>query len=863
MENTPETMQRDPSWITAAHTARRGMRNHRHPTHAVLRCGPMVGGPPERASNRQYSACQAHQASRTGWDAVADNRESWWIPALTAVTVVASAGTAMATNEFTARDTGWGFGLDIIRRNPLRWLTILVAITILAGFGIWWIQQRRAVARAQAHRSDAFTHARAMATIGEHAVPWVRQSSLNVVVDHLTTGGPVTLIVGLPGSGKTPLLEQSARCLRDRFPYALAVTFNGPAAIEPGYLLSRLNEALTSLDRGIDNQLLHRTSYERALGELAGAASDLPLLVLLDGLEQLSDDWQQRVLHTLAGLKRARVLATSCRRPPIGSPALIVNVEALTHGETIGLASAAVRALGLTVELETLLAKIRPAVAQHPQSLLLAIAQADRLPAALATQRSADTPPVSVAVEDIIRALPREDRKLLSRLLIVNGMPAETVVNLAVFTAGRGLADGAELLRSSLVEALDPVRIPAIVQSAALEAIPEMVAIAASGVVGELLTMESDILAVDAPVIAYRLAELRQYREILRICQHPQLLDHLNRVGQWDEYLAITRLGARAAQECGDDEEAAELLLRLARKLPQRGDLAGADAALQQAIAVAAGLRDAGLYGQIDSHRGMLLLYRGDVAGARLSLESALETACDPALRCVINKQLGHVYEMLGDSACALGHYRAAADGPPADRHAFEARLNIGLLHLRNDGSTPEEPGRLLLELVREAQQFSPPYPTGLSRALLAYAIFAWQNGFRKQAIQTARAALAITETDPRLRIKAVELLSRWSPPWRVLWIRPWRKLMLRLERGRAARLGRSAIENVDEYKQSLHELYSWSDGSTYQLDDVVSQARDLRDHLTSVALGTGMDHKQLESIFDKIDSRDVTMIDG
>lgn len=68
-------------------------------------------------------------------------RESWWLPALTAVTVVAGNAAAVAINAATDLDSRWPLGLDGIRQHPFRWAAGFTAVVVAAAVIAGWLGQ--------------------------------------------------------------------------------------------------------------------------------------------------------------------------------------------------------------------------------------------------------------------------------------------------------------------------------------------------------------------------------------------------------------------------------------------------------------------------------------------------------------------------------------------------------------------------------------------------------------------------------------------------------------------------------------------------------------------------------------------------
>lgn len=801
-------------------------------------------------------------------------RRRWIIFALTALSLVLAEGLlAISVNAASNVDAPWPYGLEAIRRHPFRSAGVLLVPLVVLGLVVAWLSERLANSGSddttdafQPHRDPVpFSAERSIVGL-DRGVPWTRKPVVRSAIAKLLAGGPPVVLVGLPGSGKTPLLAQITALVADRLPEAVVVSFDGPAAMEPGYLHSELNGLLRSHRIGLDPELLQRMPDEVALKKLMAAAADLPFLLVLDGLDRLDDERRSVLLRTFTDLPRPRVLVTARRRPPPGDPSIVVHVEALSDDEAAALAEAAVRYRGLAVDPADVIAAVPAAVKRHPRSLLFALARCDRLPPAVARRQMEGMVAQTTSVQDMIRSLPDADRTLLFRLLPVVGTAPSRLIGWSPVFAGSGVTEtGTELMRSALVDMLEPeIRISELVQEAALAVGFDTVTRLAKEMVHAVLEVGPNHAASAesvAPSLAYRLERLSLSGLVVRICQERALLDKLNHTGRWDDYLALVRIGATAAESTGDLALAAEMWLRLSGKLPQRGDVAGGEEALRRAEPLVGQLPAPLLRSRLASQRGLLELYRGEPEQALRSYRTAIELADDAAARCVAHKQLGHVYEMLGDSDRALSHYEAAAtEGAHDDRHALEARVDIALASSRR--RSLDEADETIQSVINDIRALPQEYPAGLCRALLAHAVIAWRRHERRTALTSARMALSVTDTDPRLRFAAYELLRRWQRPW-------WQVIEALARpsgflRGIRAAVSANALPAaVRSYEDDVRQFYEWRDRSSTDLGHHSNHVTRLRGDFVAFALGTGADREALESIFHDVDTRTIELISG
>jgi tetratricopeptide (TPR) repeat protein len=161
---------------------------------------------------------------------------------------------------------------------------------------------------------------------------------------------------------------------------------------------------------------------------------------------------------------------------------------------------------------------------------------------------------------------------------------------------------------------------------------------------------------------------------------------------------ALRRAGNIAAameayQEAADSPHAATALAaasELAAVLHEQGDMQGAIAAGERAIAAAEAVGDPKMTAQATHDQGCRLADMGDLAGARQAFERA--AGIDPELAALAILTLGDRLEQAGDAAGARAAFERAAtlDDP---RIAAEARDRLGSVTLEERAWTQAETG--------------------------------------------------------------------------------------------------------------------------------------------------------------------------
>jgi tetratricopeptide (TPR) repeat protein len=605
---------------------------------------------------------------------------------------------------------------------------------------------------------------RALFRLGAKPRTWKRQPLLAQTVAQVRTGSLPVVLHGLAGIGKTTLLCQVADELRAEFPYALAVRFDGPAAVEPGYLLEEANELLAGLDRVIEGPPRWPGPWQRTLEALVDEFAEEPVLVLLDALNLADPAWQVELLDVLGSLPGARVVAASRERPPRTVAARAIAVPSLSRAEALAFMTEQAQLLDLTIDPKVLLDRLPGGVVSHPQALATLLAHAQDLPLdfVLLDGVPEDARAPARLVEQAVAALDPSARSALALAEVLSGVDLAMAVTLMRLPVPHGFRDDIELLRSrSLVERTGAgIEVPALVTEA-LGDVDAMVRAAA----GELVTYHlgravrqaaeaaGDELAGLVPLlpqIAVYLADIGRW-ELLRDLAGEEVLEPLNARGYWKEYAVLLRLAVPAAAALDDSAAQIRLGLRLARKLPQLGDMAGARAALVEVERFIDPDGETTELARFYSHRAFLSGLEGDNKASLQDLERSRDIYARLGVTrelVVVDKLIGNLHLRRNDHRAARTAYEAAllaAGSDSSTRHALEAETSLALCDLA-DGAFDVAEARLRRAIERMQAVH---YDAGLPRALLNLALVMERNGRPEAALALAHQAAEDTVTDP------------------------------------------------------------------------------------------------------------------
>jgi hypothetical protein len=605
---------------------------------------------------------------------------------------------------------------------------------------------------------------RALFRLGAKPQTWKRSALLTEIITQVQTSSLPVVLHGLAGIGKTTLLCQVVDELRTEYPYALAVRFDGPAAVEPGYVLEEANELLAGLDRTVADPPHWPGPWQRTLEALVDEFAEEPVLIILDALNLANPSWQVELLDALGSLPGARAIAASRERPSRTVAAHAVAVPLLSRAEALAFLSEQAQLFRVAVDPETLLDRLPAGIASHPQALATLLAHAQDLPLDFVLLEGVpeDARAPARLVEQVVAALDAPVRTSLALAEALSGVKLAMAVTLMQLPVPSSFRGNIELLRSrSLVERTDAgIEVPALVTEAlssvdatARAAAAELVTYHLRNAVSRAAQEDGDELAGLIPLlprIAVYLADMGMWG-LLRDLTSEELLESLNARGYWKEYAVLVRLGMRAAAALKDSAAQIRLGLRLTRKLPQLGDMAGARAALAEVEKFISSEEETAELARFYSHRAFLNGLEGDNQASLRDLNRSrhiYERLEDTAELVVVYKLIGNLHLRRKDYRTARIAYEAAlaSAGPEATtKHALEAEASLALCDLA-DGHSDVAEARLGWTIERMQAMH---YYAGLPRALLNLALVMERNGQPETALVLSRQAAERKSADP------------------------------------------------------------------------------------------------------------------
>ena len=613
---------------------------------------------------------------------------------------------------------------------------------------------------------------RALLRLRARPYAWKRQPMLDDLVKTVRTSGPPLVLRGLSGVGKTTLLAQTALELRTEFPEAFAVSFVGPAAVEPGYLLEELNTFLTRLGRGIPEQQVRERDQLATFQALLERLLGLRALILLDAVDRAPPPWPQRLLAELPALPTIRVIATVQDRLPPGSTANVVSVPPLGLDEAVQLVGEMARALGVTGDPRELVARAPDALATNPQALIGLLAHLRDLPEEflLLDHVPEDARAPLTWMERSLEAMDERDRRVLALVEPLCGVDLASTLRLLELPLPDGFQSSLELLlaRSFLMRTGRVMECPLLVADAMRTVAPELrtaaceeVTRALSSTTKRQLDDGTDTLPVAevAAQVAVHLSREGHSKMLLAIARS-DFLDLLNLRGAWKEYALLLRLGLEAAEATQRREVLVELGCRLARKLPQMGDPAGGREALRRVEELIGADGDTLEHAELYSHRALLSWVDDDELALQELVRSRTirQAHDDKAGLVVVWKLIGNVLLRRREYAAARAAYEEAlAVGPAAglEKHRLDAETSLAFCDLGE--GRPEEADVRLRGVIGRMHELR--YDVGQLRALFGLALALERRGDAVQALATAREAASFAEAEPDLA-RAVEMLA-------------------------------------------------------------------------------------------------------
>lgn len=586
---------------------------------------------------------------------------------------------------------------------------------------------------------------------------------------------PVVLFQGLTGIGKRTLVCNVVSELREEFPLALVLDFDGPAALEPGYTLEEINDFLVSRGLGLDPARLQEQNQQKTLQLLIGQLRDMAVLVVLIAVDSLAGEWFALLLRNLAAA-HVRAVATATTRPQDSLQAHVLSVAPLTDVETLAFIAEYARVFNLDVKGEELLQRIPAGIRSHPLALttLLSHLRDVELELLLLEGIPDGARAPTKLVEQAITILSEPEREVLALLELLSEGDFMGAIKALSLSPPPELRSSLQTLlsRSLTYRAGTGYIVPAIVSEALAAVFPETgnkIAIVVSEALhrstAQLDKDETNLaqIAATSARIVHRFSGQGRW-ELVRALTEVNYLELLNVRGYWKEYSLLLRLGIAAAKQVGDAGASFQLNCRLGRKLLQMSDVAGARAALAEAENYSGAESNTLGLAEIHSHRALLYTLDGRQAEA---LEELGESR---RIRKALGDQKGlaMVDQLTGNVHLARREYQQALDAHLAalaslasekvSKEFLDVQMNVALCE-RMIGRL-EEAEKRLLSVVEQCKALR--YDAGLPRALYGLALIAETRGHSIRALELARsAAHSARMTDHLVASEASMLANR------------------------------------------------------------------------------------------------------
>ncbi len=585
---------------------------------------------------------------------------------------------------------------------------------------------------------------------------------------------PIVVIQGLPGIGKSCLLRATARDLAKSFRLGLTLRLDGPAALDLAFVLDEVNRFLAALGRQLDPAGLRESEPTRALARLVSQVPDEPVLILVDGVDEVPTENLVQILKTLSSGPQTRILAAMRERRLAPETAHWIPLPPLDPSEARQFITDIAEALEVETDPDQLFSQVPESVLSHPQGILALLTALRDVPSELLLADSVavrNYAPVRL-IEHVVASLPDLEKRALALTAALNGADLGKSLKALRLVPPSGLLSSIQsLLSKALLQRADSsYRVPGIVEEAIRSTDSRILAESGDHVaqaLGEAVagasdsTMDLATLASLAASISHRRTHRGDPDFVLSLASE-SFLELLNRHGFWKEYCVLLRLGFAAARDSG--APFANLGFRLVRKALQTGDTATAREVLADLEGRIEGTGDTPLQAELHSHRAMLLeQQRKPDSSLRELLESVRirKSLGDKDGVAVMQKLLGNHYLRRRDYALAREAFNHTVEqfrDQPRSKERIEAEISLGLCDMA-DGDL--EAAERRLRAARE-ECGRAGYPAGLPRACLNLASVVEKQGRSGEALELARQAADFAgRTDPAIANAAHLLIAR------------------------------------------------------------------------------------------------------
>jgi tetratricopeptide (TPR) repeat protein len=508
---------------------------------------------------------------------------------------------------------------------------------------------------------------------------------------------PVTVMHGLPGSGKTILLGEIASKIHQTYPNIFTLHFANVLAVEPAYFVEELNEFLTKLNIGVDSNSLKTQDWHRSLESLSEQLSHVQhFILLLDEVDQAPP----RLIDSLMDLlPQTKMMMTARSRVIPKTKAQFINIPPFQERESIEFLNMFGGSPGEGDGSLNWLVRIPKKIKENPQLLKQLIDNLGDVPLELLLMDGIDNlaQDPSMLTKKLIQDLNSDTLRVLSLIILLEGLDLSYSLKTLEITHQKGLVKALpELLGKSLIYRQgDSYRIPSLVRESAVEKIPKDINDEIVQQIGQAIQAVSSIFQKQygkssevVPIIAnffLHLSELKYDDRIINLATD-ELIEAINRQGFWKEYRLILRITFEAAKQVKDQNAIATTGLRIVRKSFQLRDMQSSRQTLtelENTLQVVPGTQ---LFAELLSHRALFTEMDGNSKGALDELNESFQIhkkLGNTESVSVIQNLIGNIHLRQKEITKARKSYKMALlqhdDDQILSKHALEAETNIAV----------------------------------------------------------------------------------------------------------------------------------------------------------------------------------------
>ncbi|NJC95937.1 MAG: hypothetical protein C3F07_08880 [Anaerolineales bacterium] len=579
---------------------------------------------------------------------------------------------------------------------------------------------------------------------------------------------PVTFLYGLPGSGKTILLGETAKGLHQTYPGIFALKFSGVFAAEPAYFLEELNEFLNRSNGGMDLNSLTNQDWRHSLEILAGHLSHIKQSVLLlDSVDQAPEGLIDFLMELAP---QTKMVMTARSRVIPETKALFISIPPLQERETSEFLTLFGNAPGKEDEHTDWLERIPKKIKENPQQLKLLIANLRDIPLELLLADGMDelSRQPSRLIHAIVQDLSEDTLRVFSLIILLEGLELFSSLKVLNIALPKDLRKAlTDLIGKSLIYRQgDIFLVPSLVRESAVEKITKAIRDETVEQVEQAIREASNALQqyYDQfnelfPIIAnffFHLEELKYNEEIINLATE-DLIETMNLQGFWKEYRLILRTTYEAAKSQNNPVTLADIGFRIVRKSFQIRDMQSGRRTLSELENIQKENPDLRLSAEILSHRALFTEQDGDVEGALDQLQRSFQIykdLGDEESMFTLQTLIGNIFLRQKDIARARQSYETALaqDNMAAipSKHILDVKTNIAVCDYIEEKLDNAEVS--LHDIIRMCKETG--YLAGLPRVYYFLAQVMDRKNQDKEALRFAELAveLALKSEQPIAR---------------------------------------------------------------------------------------------------------------